>query len=101
MPQSAGWSGPSLPTQGPLFVWGHHINIIPWYADDKLRQLDMPGRFFAIFHKGNNFCDFLLVFLHTNPILKMVYSKRKEFAPHVSKFFPFRVDPFSEEKQNI
>ena len=25
-----------------------------------------------------------------------VYSKRKEFAPHGSKFFPFRVDPFLE-----
>ena len=30
------------------------------------------------------------------PLLKMVYSKRKEFAPLESKFFPFRVDPFSE-----
>ena len=26
----------------------------------------------------------------------MVYSKRKEIAPCGSKFFPFRVDPFSE-----
>ena len=25
-----------------------------------------------------------------------VYSLRKEFAPKGSKFFPFRVDPFSE-----
>ena len=29
--------------------------------------------------------------------LKGVFSKRKEFAPLGSKFFPFRVDPFSEE----
>ena len=28
--------------------------------------------------------------------LKGVYSKRKEFPPLGSKFFPFRVDPFSE-----
>ena len=28
---------------------------------------------------------------------KLVYSRRKEFAPKGSKFFPFEVDPFSEE----
>ena len=43
--------------------------------------------------------DFLLAFLHTYPFWKGVYSKRKEFAPHGSKFFPFRVDPFSEGRQ--
>ena len=26
----------------------------------------------------------------------MVYTKRKEFAPFGSKFFPFRADPLSE-----
>ena len=31
--------------------------------------------------------------------LKKVHSKRKEFAPSGSKFFRFRVDPFSEAKQ--
>ena len=30
------------------------------------------------------------------PHLKRVSSKRKEFAPCGSKFFPYRVDPFSE-----
>ena len=25
-----------------------------------------------------------------------IYSKRKEFAPHGSKFFSFRVDPFQK-----
>ena len=29
-------------------------------------------------------------------LLKGIYSKRKEFAPHGSKFFPFRVDSFSD-----
>ena len=31
---------------------------------------------------------------------KGVYSKRKEFAPLGSKFFPFRIDCFSEEDKN-
>ena len=30
------------------------------------------------------------------PFWKGVYFNRKEFAPHGSKFFPFRVDPFSD-----
>ena len=30
------------------------------------------------------------------PVWKGVYSERKEFAPKRSKFFPFRVDPFSD-----
>ena len=29
-------------------------------------------------------------------LLKRGLSKMKEFAPHGSKFFPFRVDPFSQ-----
>ena len=33
------------------------------------------------------------------PFWKGVFSKRKEFAPRGSKFFPFRVDPFSEGMQ--
>ena len=32
------------------------------------------------------------------PFQKGVYSKRKEIAPLGSKFFPFRVDLFSEER---
>ena len=37
-------------------------------------------------------CQFVVCF----PFWKEVYSKRKEFAPHGSKFFPFTIDPFSE-----
>ena len=34
--------------------------------------------------------------LPNGTLSKGVYSKRKEFAPHWSKFFPFRVEYFSE-----
>ena len=37
-----------------------------------------------------------LAVLHTETPSKGVNSKRKEFAPCGSKFFPFRVDPFSK-----
>ena len=55
-------------------------------------MVDFPNFFF----KGDNFCDFLLAFLHTKTLLKRVYPKRKEFGPTGSKFFPFSVDSFSE-----
>ena len=32
-----------------------------------LEGLDTLGRFSFILYKGDNFCDFLFVFLHTNP----------------------------------
>ena len=35
------------------------------------------------------------------PVQEVVYSKRKEFAPKRSKFFPFRVHPFSERMPAI
>ena len=35
------------------------------------------------------------------PFLKGVHSKKEEFAPKGSKFFPFRVDQFSEGRKTI
>ena len=65
---------------------------------------------FSIFDKGDDFCDFLFALLYNkipsekkstlegkNLLPKEVYSRRKEFG---SKFFPFRVDPFSEGSKN-
>ena len=34
------------------------------------RRMDTPGRFSAIFDKGDNFHDFLFAFLYTNRLLK-------------------------------
>ena len=34
------------------------------------------------------------------PFSEGVYSIRKEFAPRGSKFFPYKVDPFSEKEAN-
>ena len=61
-----------------------------------LMELDTLGRFSANFIKRDNFYDFLIAFLRIIPLLKRVYFKRKEFAPMRSKFFPFKVDPFSQ-----
>ena len=68
----------------------------------------------TVFCKGDNFWDFLFGYsAHQSPsekestlreknlpTFKGVYSKRKEFAPNGSKFFPFGGDPFSEARQN-
>ena len=63
-----------------------------------LRWLGILGRFSAILFKGDNFYD-LFASLYTSPLLKGVYSKRKEFAPEGSKFFAFRVDPIRREEK--
>ena len=53
-------------------------------------------------NKRDNVWDSLFAFLRQiKPLLKRVFSKRKEFASMGSKFFPFRVDPFSEAAQSI
>ena len=73
--------------------------------------------FFCYFNKGDNFYYFLFVsctpgtfwkgvcskrkeFAPLGPFWKVVCSTRKEFAQKGSQFFSFRVDPFSEERQN-
>ena len=43
---------------------------------------------------------FCLFSSSSDPFWKVVYSKRKEFAPMGSKVFPFRVDPISEGRKN-
>ena len=52
--------------------------------------------FLLVFRRETTFMTSYMLFCTLNPICKRVYSKRKEFAPRGSKFFPFRVDPFSD-----
>ena len=61
-----------------------------------LGRLVTLDSFSAIFHKGDNFCDFLFAFRNNNLFLKMVYSKRKEFSLKGSKLFPFILESFPE-----
>ena len=35
-----------------------------------LRGIDTPGRFYAMFYKGDNFCVFLFAFQHTKCFLE-------------------------------
>ena len=53
---------------------------------------------YAVFTRGTIFVTSCLLYCMPTP-KKGVYSKKKEFAPTGSKFFPFRVDPFSEVRQ--
>ena len=50
--------------------------------------------FLAIFYMGNNFCDFLFAFLHTDSFWKGAFSIRKEYAPSGSESNSI---PISEE----
>ena len=53
--------------------------------------LMMRGQINNYTFRGGTFVKIVFI-----PSLKWVYSKRKEFAPSGSKFFPFRVDPISQ-----
>ena len=59
--------------------------------------LDFPG-----FSQGRGqLYDFLFSFLYTTPFSKWVNYKRQAFSPSGSKFFPFRIDPFSKGRRTI
>ena len=59
-------------------------------SDRMCAQSALKLRSFSdIFLKEDNFCHFLFTFQHINTFKKWVYSLG-------SKFFPFRIDPFSE-----
>ena len=70
-----------------LFVFLHTKSLLKWVYSK--RKEFVPA--------GDKFCDFLFVFLHTKSILKGIYSKKIRICSPRIKFFPFRVDPFSEE----
>ena len=54
-----------------------------------LRGLDTLERFSIIFHKGDNFCNFLFTFLHTRPLLKrgLLLKERKQILSFHSRHF--------------
>ena len=52
--------------------------------------------FCHFFYKGDNFCDFLFVFLHTQ---KSISSKKKEFAPTGSSSLLLVQAPFIWKKK--
>ena len=54
----------------------------------------------SLIYKGDNFVISCLLSCKASSFWKEIYSKRKEFGSLGSKFFPFRVDPFSEGNQN-
>ena len=58
--------------------------------------LDTPGILSPFFTRETIFVTSCLLSWTGIPSQKEVYSKRKEFAPRGSKFFPFRVDPFED-----
>ena len=72
-----------------------------------LEVLEMAGNTF-VQGTGLHVVDFLpyftafttscLYFSPISPFCKGVYSKRKELAPKGSKFFPFKVNPFSDSQ---
>ena len=48
-----------------------------------LRGLDTSGRFFAISTKGDNYCDYQFVLLHTDPLLKRGLLHKERICSHL------------------
>ena len=78
----------------------YKLHSLTFRALDKFSILfrgdEIPGRFSAIFDKGDNFWEFRLLTCILAPFRKWVFSESKEFAPKGRKFFPFRKDSFLE-----
>ena len=47
-----------------------------------LRPMDTFWDSAAIFHKGDNFCDFLFAFLRINPLLKKGLLSKERICSH-------------------
>ena len=79
------------------------------WMHQKIFYPSFPLKYAYIYGERTNLVEFLPLFIRqTTSSLPVcypkafwngVYSKRIEFAPMGSKFFPFRVDPFLEEKE--
>ena len=82
--------------------WTALAHFMYWWFLTKvlLSGMDTLGRFSVVFYKGDNTFTSCFPFWIPNPFSKGAYSKRKEFAPIGSKFFPFRVDHFFKKCQN-
>ena len=68
----------------------------------KIRRIDIFGRFSVTFYKGDNFCDFLLIFLYTNPLLKKGSAlKGKNLLPKGANSFLLEQTPFQKGGKRI
>ena len=65
-----------------------------------LRGLNILGRFSVIYYKGNLFLRFPVSLSHQASSEKGSTLKGKNLLPTGSKFFPSRVEPFSEGNKN-
>ena len=66
-----------------------------------LRGLDAFDRFSLFLPGETTFVTFCLLYCMPYLFWKGVHSRRKEFAPPGSKFFPFRVNHLSERRQKL
>ena len=72
--ECASWSGPSLSTNGRRAIFSRCVTV--------KGNGYVFNRFCVIYYKADNFCDFLLAFLHTNPLPKRgLILKGKNFLP--------------------
>ena len=60
---------------------------------ETLRCICIQPSFYAMFSKGDNFCDFLFAFLEVEVFPKWGLLLRKEFAPIGANNFLYKMTP--------
>ena len=88
-----------------------HLNSLPDYVNLKVHLgqvclhnlvgLNTLGRFSVMLSRETIVVTSCLLSCNPGPFWKGVYSRRKEFAPKGSKFFPCRVDSFQKGGKSI
>ena len=70
---------------------------LPRFSKIHVHVCRKQSKLFRLFHKGENFCDFLFAFLRTKPYLKMGLLLKERICSRGETFFCFKVDPFFSE----
>ena len=63
---------------------------------DNLKEPDILATISSIAYKGNTFWDFPFTFRYSKLLLKRGLPLKERIGYQRSKFFPLRIDPFSE-----
>ena len=81
-----------------IYIW-HLCSYWYWYASLH-QELDLGNLIHLRFTREITFLHPVCFPAYQNPFWKRINSKRKDIAQKESKFFPFKVDRFSEGRQN-
>ena len=86
-----------------LFSWKNKKNISLLSSEFAHRVVKVKvnryiWKFFTIFDKGGNFCDFLFAVLYTNPLLEKGLLLKERICSHREQIHSFYSRPFFRQE---